>query len=93
MRVLCAHLTASDEVMDARRAERGSDQNKTWLAGRVTKARNFAERFKPQETALFDMFGGGGDEADKENFLLEVVVEDISPEGVADAIRAFLTSE
>lgn len=88
VRVLCVHLTASDEVMDARRKERGSDQNPTWLKGRVSKARNFAERFKPKETALFDMFGGGADEADSENRLTEIVVENITPEGVAARIRA-----
>jgi len=93
VRVLCAHLTASDEVMDARRKERGSDQNPTWLAGRVTKSRNFSERFKPKETALFDMFGGGSDDSDTENRLLEVVVEDITPEAVAEAVREFLTAE
>lgn len=90
VRVLCAHLTASDAVMDARRKERGSDQNPTWLKGRVSKAKNFAERFKPKETGIFDMFGGGADEADSENRLLEVTVEDVTPEKVAEAIREFI---
>jgi len=90
VRVLCAHLTASDEVMDARRKERGSDQNPTWLRGRVSKARNFAERFKPQDTGLFDMFGGSVEESDREDRLLEVVVEGVSPDEVARKIDVFL---
>lgn len=35
-------LRASPEVLKARRAARGSDQNETWMRGRDTKARNFA---------------------------------------------------
>jgi DNA polymerase III delta prime subunit len=91
-RVLCVHLTASDEAMKARREERGSNQNETWLKGRVSKAKAFAERFKPKETeALFDdMFGGGADDSETENRLLEVVVEDITPEQVADKVKTFL---
>lgn len=42
VKLLCMHLTAPDTVADARRAERGSQQNSTWIKGRVTKARNFA---------------------------------------------------
>lgn len=45
LKVLCVHLTAPDEVLAARRAERGSNQNETWLKGRVTKAANFAGLF------------------------------------------------
>lgn len=41
----CLHLTAPDEVLAARREARGSHQNPTWLKGRVTKARRFAEEF------------------------------------------------
>mgnify|MGYP003640436738 CR=1 FL=1 len=89
VRVLCAHLTASDEVMDARRKQRGSDQNPTWLKGRVSKARNFAQRFIPKETALFDMFGAE-DEEEEVNRLTEIVVEDVTPEQVADLLRAAL---
>jgi len=89
VRVLCAHLTASGEVMEARRKERGSDQNPTWLKGRVSKARNFAERFKPVDTALFDMFGGATEEADLENRLVEVVVEGVTPAEVSERIRGF----
>lgn len=36
------HIVAPDSVLKARRAERGSDQNVTWMKGRVTKARNFS---------------------------------------------------
>ncbi len=35
-------VTAPDEVAAARRAGRGSNQNETWIKGRVTKAANFA---------------------------------------------------
>ena len=35
------HLVAEDATLEMRRAERGSDQNATWIAGRVTKAKNF----------------------------------------------------
>lgn len=91
VRVLCAHLTASPEILDARRKERGSDQNPTWLQGRVSKARNFAERFLPPETGLFDMFGGG-EEAPTENRLLEVFVEKITPQEAASKILSFVQS-
>lgn len=40
-RVIGFHLRA-DEALAARRAARGSNQNETWMRGRVTKARNFA---------------------------------------------------
>lgn len=93
VRVLCVHLTAPDEIMDARRKERGSDQNPTWLKGRVSKARNFADRFLPPEEGLFDMFGGGGTEEPSENRLLEVVVgEGISPQMVCLEIQGFVVS-
>jgi len=88
VRVLCAHLTASDEVMVARRAERGSNQNAVWLKGRVSKARNFANRFLPPETALFDMFSDAEEEA--ENRLLEITVEGVAPAEVAEKIKGFL---
>lgn len=42
---LCVYLGAPDETIEHRRAERGSDQNATWLKGRATKATNFARRF------------------------------------------------
>lgn len=90
VRTLCVHLTASDEVMDARRKERGSDQDPTWLRGRVSKARNFANRFKPAEAALFDMFGGEVSDSERENRLLEIVVENIPPAEVAAKAKAFM---
>jgi DNA polymerase III delta prime subunit len=92
VKVLCAHLGASDEVMDARRKERGSDQNPTWLKGRVSKARRFADRFKPQDNSLFDMFGDGGDPADEENRLLNITVENVAPADVAQQILDFIHS-
>jgi DNA polymerase III delta prime subunit len=90
VRVLCAHLTAKQEVLTLRRKERGSDQNPTWLQGRVSKARNFAERFLPPETGLFDMFSGEGEEAPAENRLLEIIVEGITPKQAADQILSFI---
>jgi hypothetical protein len=44
-KLACVHLTAPDHVLDARRALRGSNQNATWLKGRVTKAQNFFAKF------------------------------------------------
>lgn len=43
VRVLGVHLGAADDVLAVRRAARASNQNETWLKGRVTKASNFAE--------------------------------------------------
>lgn len=37
------HLTAPHDVLVQRRADRGSKQNESWVAGRVTKARRFYE--------------------------------------------------
>jgi hypothetical protein len=88
VRVLCAHLTASDEAMEARRRERGSDQNPTWLKGRVSKARNFANRFLPPERGLFDMFSDVEEEL--ENRLLEITVEGVTPAIVAQKILEFV---
>lgn len=42
--VACVRLLASPETMTARRAHRGSNQNETWIKGRVTKANNFAAK-------------------------------------------------
>jgi hypothetical protein len=89
IRVLCIYLGASNEVLVERRAARGSSQDPTWLKGRGTKARSFADRFLPKESGVFDMFGGASDvsEADRENRLTEILVEGISPEAVAEMIR------
>lgn len=35
------HLVSSDELLDKRRSERGSNQNPSWMKGRSTKASNF----------------------------------------------------
>lgn len=40
--VTLIHLDAPAELLDARCAQRGSTQNPSWRAGRVTKARNLA---------------------------------------------------
>jgi hypothetical protein len=42
------YLSAPAEVIEARRAERGSQQNETWLQGRRTKTRNLAVQFSRQ---------------------------------------------
>lgn len=90
VRVICAHLTASQETLDARRKERGSNQNPTWLQGRVSKARNFAERFLPPETGLLDMFSGETEETQAENRLLEILVEGVTPKQAASNILSFV---
>lgn len=41
-RVLCVYLNADDEILDARRTARGSNQNPIWMRGRATKAERFA---------------------------------------------------
>lgn len=38
------HLQASADAIAARCAARGSNQNPSWMKGRVTKAKNFADR-------------------------------------------------
>ena len=43
--VTLAMITAPDEVIIARRAERGSNQNPTWLAGRRTKVDSLWEQY------------------------------------------------
>lgn len=44
-RVVAVYLTASDELLTTRRAERGSRQNASWMRGRATKAQRFFELF------------------------------------------------
>lgn len=46
-KMLCLRLDASADVLAARRAARGSNQNPSWMAGRETKARNFFDTFDP----------------------------------------------
>jgi hypothetical protein len=78
-------MGASKETLNARRAERGSNQDPTWLKGRESKCRNFANKFKPAETALFDMFGGS--EEEEEDRCIEMIIENITPLEVSDKIR------
>ena len=42
-------MTAPKEILDARRAARGSKQAPSWMAGRETKAFRFAEMFQEKE--------------------------------------------
>jgi hypothetical protein len=42
--VRCIYLEASEQLLAARRAQRGSTQNKSWMKGRGTKAWRFAIR-------------------------------------------------
>lgn len=42
--VVGVHLQASTEALQARCAARGSKQNEAWMRGRITKARNFADK-------------------------------------------------
>ena len=88
---LCAYIYAPDEVLDRRRLGRGSDQNPTWMAGRATKARNFADRFKPDDPAFDDMFGGS-DSEEKPNRLIEISSSEHSPDEVGRLIKAFADS-
>lgn len=44
VRVVGVHLTAPDYIIAARCIQRGSTQSPTWMKGRVTKAKNFAEK-------------------------------------------------
>jgi len=52
--VFCVHVTASDEVLTQRRIQRGSNQNATWMKGRVTKAKNFFDQFSTAEQLTLD---------------------------------------
>lgn len=85
VKAICVYLGASQEVLKARRDARGSNQDPVWLRGRESKCRNFADKFKPADNSLFDMFGG--DVEEEEDRCIEVVVENISPEKVANIIR------
>lgn len=42
---LVVYVSAPPEVTEARRKQRGSDQDKSWIAGRKTKSLRFAESF------------------------------------------------
>ena len=43
IRVLAVHINAPEEKLEQRRKERGSNQNASWIKGRITKARRFAD--------------------------------------------------
>lgn len=47
--VRCIYVTASDDVLAARRAARNWTPNPTWLKGRATKAKRFTGLFKSSE--------------------------------------------
>jgi hypothetical protein len=51
---IVAHLTASAELLAARRLQRGSNQNAAWMKGRATKAERFARRFASPTTIVID---------------------------------------
>jgi hypothetical protein len=51
---LCIHLDAPANVLVARRAARGSNQNETWIKGRASKASKFAADFLGNNVARFD---------------------------------------
>lgn len=51
-RVCAVILKASDDHLERRRAGRGSNQNPTWLKGRVTKAVRFFDLF--EDSAIID---------------------------------------
>lgn len=44
VRVIGVHLQASTDALVARCAARGSKQNESWMRGRATKAKNFADK-------------------------------------------------
>lgn len=51
--VLVMHLAGDAELLAARRAARGSNQNASWLKGRETKARRFAQDAENDGVAVF----------------------------------------
>lgn len=48
----CVYLVAPPGLVAARRQERGSKQNETWMKGRATKAKNFYEMFAERKRLL-----------------------------------------
>lgn len=50
--LFCLHLGAPQEVLDQRRKQRGSNQNATWMKGRVTKALNFLQSFPGERISM-----------------------------------------
>lgn len=53
----CVRLHMSPEKELARRTERGTKQNETWVKGRSTKASNFAESFEPAARLTINVEG------------------------------------
>lgn len=53
-RLRCVHLKGPPGLAAARRAQRGTAQNETWLRGRVTKAANFAASFPADRRLVLD---------------------------------------
>jgi GTPase SAR1 family protein len=56
-KVRIVHLVASQTVLEARRAARGSNQNVAWMKSRVTKACNFANLL--EDTLVIDTSAEG----------------------------------
>lgn len=50
--IVVVYFTAADKVLAKRRAKRGSNQNATWLKGRVTKSRNFYDAAREKADGL-----------------------------------------
>lgn len=53
-KIVCVLLTAPADVLDARRAARGSQQNAAWMKGRATKAERFAALCQTSYTLAAD---------------------------------------
>lgn len=85
--VTLAHLTADQDTLDRRCAERGSAQSPTWRRGRTTKAANLAARF-PALTLTLDAAHESPAELAA---ILRAAVPALAalPEGSHDVIGAF----
>src|SRR5690242_8502091 len=53
-RRLCVLLAAPEEVVAARRAARGTEQNASWVLGRKTKSRRFHARFPAEDRLVLE---------------------------------------
>jgi len=53
--VRCLLLDAGDALLAERRAARGTEQNETWVKGRVTKARNFFDELPDNAKVRFEV--------------------------------------
>jgi len=54
VRVACVYLDTKPETIQARRQQRGTTQNATWIKGRVSKATNFATSFAEDRKLRLD---------------------------------------